>query len=1310
MHRLHLWFALSSLLMTACLFWLVWVDYDRAWRHHQDDHFANKAVLAYLDYTRTLDSSFEDRLEGARRKLDAVRAWSQKTHGADRLRLETESARAQLEAKRADTAWSQGSQRLEIVRDEFERLRARIGPDLARQNAVYRRYAGLEQVVEQNRRRKEHWDDEVAALTRSLRGIDAPVLAAEKGLRAIELERRGAEAQYRRYRGLLEQGGFWKDMPVVGWVINLPFLDFAAPKNTPARQQINQLVLPDVRVDLHYTETRATDRCTTCHVAIADPAFLPNRLAATLRQVAPAIDTARRRQEKSPLDWPAPPTETEDEQGYLESLIATVNAFLTDVGLPPLRLDQPLHAHPNLDLYVGSGSNHPASKMGCTVCHEGNGHATDFVLAGHTPRDETMARRWDSQYTATHIGVPGHTPSETVDHWSRPMTPLKYLDAACARCHEAVWDLPRFGHGENGAKLVRGRHLFASLGCVNCHPVEDLSPSRRVGPDLRRIASKLAPAFARQWILDPQRFRPGTRMPHFFGQENNRAAAADEHDPDPALRSFAEVFAITRYLFAVSDRVPLVSPPRDEPGKPAWGREMVKSLGCLACHANLDEYGRYWIAEDLRRKGLDRSHAENRLEEMSHADRVRYAIRNLGSEIDAIPAGWVAKPKQDESLHTPIFSRYAPDFTGMGSKVGKSWLYTWLRDPKGWSDAAKMPNLRLGTDEAAHVAAYLASLKYSPFDMEADADMSRRAPRLARDLLFSLIETQESTRRAREMLDDTGGALTETLVSRLAPSMGDDRARAIFTAMSIEDRRLALFGAKMISHYGCHGCHQIRGFENAAAPGTDLSQWAEKPISRLDFGHFTRGNEPVRLANEEAFRSVFPADAEQLTTRSNLGNPNAHVTPSHASFAEHKLSNPRIWDRMRIRPPYEKLKMPNFYLTPKERDALVTFLLSRKSPGVTPALEPDPRDAPTALIAEGRRVMAERNCTGCHEVEGNKPIIHQYMSLAQGGGEGFDPISAPPSLRGAGAKVQTSWLYGFLDSAEPIRDWMSYRMPSFHLSRKDRGALARLLVGLSAEEAKWLNGHLEVLQEHLPLDADEPPVRRSADGAVTIASHTPDVRTVLSASIKKEQAEESPAVIRARRELRWYADGQPMAGTHSAEEGTSLHARVAVDDDQLRWRLGRVADLLDVSYPTMDVPKERQPEIRLKDGLTLFESLNCMACHWFNDPANRDPKRRRLAPNLRMVYRRLRREWVREYLEKPRRALPYTYMPDLFGDDVTSPFYEWVPAERKALQSRLNDPAIMDSGREVIGAMTDFLFDAGATYRSDTGMDLPLGR
>src|SRR5205085_768050 len=48
--------------------------------------------------------------------------------------------------------------------------------------------------------------------------------------------------------------------------------------------------------------------------------------------------------------------------------------------------------------------------------------------------------------------------------------------------------------------------------------------------------------------------------------------------------------------------------------------------------------------------------------------------------------------------------------------------------------------------------------------------------------------------------------------------------------------QLAAKGKEHIARYGCFGCHDIKGFENAQKIGTELSEHGRKDPNLLDFG------------------------------------------------------------------------------------------------------------------------------------------------------------------------------------------------------------------------------------------------------------------------------------------------------------------------------------------------------------------------------------------------------------------------------------------------------------------------------------------
>jgi cytochrome c oxidase subunit 2 len=71
-------------------------------------------------------------------------------------------------------------------------------------------------------------------------------------------------------------------------------------------------------------------------------------------------------------------------------------------------------------------------------------------------------------------------------------------------------------------RLQKGRAVFLNYSCVMCHTVQGTPANGRVGPDLTHVASRQRIAAGtlewnrqnvRDWILNPQAIKPGTRMP-----------------------------------------------------------------------------------------------------------------------------------------------------------------------------------------------------------------------------------------------------------------------------------------------------------------------------------------------------------------------------------------------------------------------------------------------------------------------------------------------------------------------------------------------------------------------------------------------------------------------------------------------------------------------------------------------------------------------------------------------------------------------------------------------------------------------------
>ncbi len=226
----------------------------------------------------------------------------------------------------------------------------------------------------------------------------------------------------------------------------------------------------------------------------------------------------------------------------------------------------------------------------------------------------------------------------------------------------------------------------------------------------------------------------------------------------------------------------------------------------------------------------------------------------------------------------------------------------------------------------------------------------------------------------------------EVLLDYLKATMPFDEARARLAAMNPDQKQLEL-GSRVIGRYGCFSCHDIKGFEKTQAIGVELSEEATKLVTRLDF----------------AF---------------------VDIPHTKLSWFNQKLDDPRRFDQGRVLLPAEKLRMPNYHLSDRERQLLVTAIMSFQRQ-IQPQAALPTQGARREFLRVGRNLTQRRNCVACHELEGNGG---DYRTLVA------EPTLAPPLLTPEGAKVQPDWLYAFLRGPITIRPWLNVRMPTFGLA------------------------------------------------------------------------------------------------------------------------------------------------------------------------------------------------------------------------------------------------------------------------------------
>jgi len=206
----------------------------------------------------------------------------------------------------------------------------------------------------------------------------------------------------------------------------------------------------------------------------------------------------------------------------------------------------------------------------------------------------------------------------------------------------------------------------------------------------------------------------------------------------------------------------------------------------------------------------------------------------------------------------------------------------------------------------------------------------------------------------------------------------------------------------LVRKYGCAGCHDIKGMEKESRIGVELTTFGSKTVEELAFGNRT------------------------------------DVPHTWDDWTFHKIKTPRGYATERV----EQL-MPQFDLADEDINALRVLLGGFRERKVGQRYLADQGQRVTEVV-EGRRLMQQYNCVGCHEIENRGGFVRKYY--------GENTAAAPPQLNGEGEKVQSQWLFGFLKAPFPLRPWLEIRMPTFGLSDQHTTQLINYFNGLSRVE------------------------------------------------------------------------------------------------------------------------------------------------------------------------------------------------------------------------------------------------------------------
>jgi cytochrome c2 len=472
-------------------------------------------------------------------------------------------------------------------------------------------------------------------------------------------------------------------------------------------------------------------------------------------------------------------------------------------------------------------------------------------------------------------------------------------------------------------------------------------------------------------------------------------------------------------------------------------------------------------------------------------------------------------------------------------------------------------------------------------------------------------------------------------------------------------------GRRLFESVGCLACHRI--------------------------GDDRRG---IDLATPDGQRSKGIDAAAFRTHGPNLDGSGSKL---NAGWLYAWIRNPRSY--------WHETRMPSLRLTEQEAADITAYLMSLKNEGFgaqpRPPLDKGIRDdvirreflEQQFTVAEaqrrldalgdeartlylGEKMIARYGCFGCHAIPGFEKTSPIGTELTEEGSKLVERLDFG-YLEGEIPHTLPAWLKQKLleprifDRQKPSkRPEELLRMPKFHVSDEEAEAIVTAVLSLTKEQVP-LAAQRQLGADDRYVEAGRRLVRSyNCQGCHRVGEKGGSIQAVIEDQLKSQGVD----VLRAQ------ALSPPILFNEKSRIGEG--ARVHTDwlHDFLKDPSNRIRPWIDVRMPSFGFaeeevnavtryfaaqdrvayPYEPKPALdaaTVATGKLLFEKWQCVRCHVVagklpsqDDPAN-------MAPDLALVPRRLRAEWLSQWLAEPSRIMPGTRMPANFPTDPNENAY-----------------------------------------------------
>jgi len=535
---LNKWFAISSIVFLAVMVWVFIDDNDDEFKDYQRE-FRKLEIEVTKEKLKNEELEVAGEVENFNKLLKrAEQEYQNKSEQIDNINDELGELRAGF--YKVNLVYADQKAKLDVLKFELESSNLSEEID---SEPIRKKYKEKNKAFNEIKLEKEQFEINISNLEKQIKDLKSSTKLArderDKFLKKVNLEKNKLSLLDRSEMSFMNKIG---DI-----VRDLPILDFMDPY-----YKVKQTVVKDVLYDVNFAAMPAVDRCTSCHLGIANPDF--------------------------------------------------ANA------------EQPYKTHPDLDLYLTSKSPHPEDAFGCTSCHSGRSRGTSFISSAHTPNSPEQKKEWKEKYdwkpvkhwlqpmlptrytqascfkchqntsdlaggekinlgltlidksgcNGCHVsgnwketGKSGpdlrklHEKShpDWVSKWIKNPRSFRYNTRMPHIFEQANQEKPNIAkrniteiasithylfkdkeirNSNNPSKYLgdpsNGELLFSAVGCMGCH-VKEQDPSnapspvtykeltKLQGPNLIGMGSKASPEWIFNWLKKPHAYMPSTRMP-----------------------------------------------------------------------------------------------------------------------------------------------------------------------------------------------------------------------------------------------------------------------------------------------------------------------------------------------------------------------------------------------------------------------------------------------------------------------------------------------------------------------------------------------------------------------------------------------------------------------------------------------------------------------------------------------------------------------------------------------------------------------------------------------------------------------------